>query len=247
MRLAVFIPCMTDVYYPETGMNLVRLLRRLGHDPVYPLTQTCCGQPAFNSGYMREATRAAHHFLDVFARLKSDYIIAPAGSCTSMVKHHYGALPLGAADRERWESLRGRLFEFSEFLVDVLGVTGLGGRLAVRASLHHGCHLLRELGVERQPLRLLEAVQDLELVELKRAKECCGFGGTFAVKFPELSAAMARDKLEEAVAADVERLVVSDSSCQMQLQGVAGKLGLPVRVEHIVDILAEALSLGEGA
>lgn len=246
MKVSVFVPCVTEVFYPWTALNMIKLLERLGIRCDYPQRQTCCGQPAFNSGYRHEALLAAEHFLTVFSDAGSDYIVAPAGSCVSMVKNHYGVLNLSPSLRQEWERLRGRIYEFSDFVLNACTLTLPPTSLRLRAVLHRGCHLLRELGISDEPLTLLRTIDELELLATARDSQCCGFGGTFAVKFPELSVSMARDKLHEAVACGAQAMIVTDSSCQLQLEGVTQRLGLDLRIYHYLDVLAQAAGLLEG-
>jgi L-lactate dehydrogenase complex protein LldE len=220
-------------------MSMVRVLERLGHRVHYDPAQTCCGQPAFNSGYREDTARAARHFLDVFDRVPGEYIVAPSGSCTTMVSVFYRDLP--DLDREylaRAERVRARLREFSVFLVDELGVSDVGAEFHARVTVHDSCHALRELGISGQPRQLLSHVKGLEVVEMNDADVCCGFGGTFAVKFPELSASMAESKVDNIAAAGVDYVTGVDSSCLMNIEGMLRRKGSPVRALHLADILA---------
>src|SRR3712207_2559697 len=198
VRVALFIPCYVDLINPEVGVSVVRILRRLGVEVVYPEGQTCCGQPAFNSGYFDEARAIGRHFLDVFERERFDYIVCPSGSCTTMVSHYYPfvfedrALP---DERERAEALGHRVREFSDFVVNVLGVKDLGAGYAGRAVFHTGCHQRRELGILNEPRDLLRCVSGLELLEWENEELCCGFGAMFSVKMPDVSTAMADEKI----------------------------------------------------
>lgn len=185
-EVALFVTCVVDTLFPEVGMSMVQVLERAGCRVRFPADQTCCGQPAFNSGYRDEARQVARQFLQVFR--DAEYIVSPSGSCTSMVSHHYAQLfehePDTLAEAHRLEA---RTFEFSKFLTDVLKVEDVGARLPVVATYHDSCHALRELKIKTSPRRLLANVDGLELREMDAAEECCGFGGTFSVKFPEVS------------------------------------------------------------
>lgn len=219
-------------------MNMLRVLERLGLDVAYNPAQTCCGQPAFNTGYHHESRVLAQKFLDIFDRDGSEYIVAPSGSCTTMVAEFYGKqLILPDAYMKKAERVRGRIHEFTSFLVDVLGVTDVGASFAGSVTVHDSCHALRELHIKRQPRALLSAVSGLELVEMDAAEVCCGFGGTFAVKFDEVSAAMAEEKVESIERSGAQFVTGVDSSCLMQIDGMLRRKGSSVRAVHIADIL----------
>ena len=216
---------------------MAEVLERAGYAVEFPEAQTCCGQPAFNSGYRDEARVVARHFLKVFR--DAEYIVVPSGSCTSMVAHHYAELfqkepeLLAAA-----QALEPKVFEFSKFLLEVAGVEDVGARFEDVVTYHDSCHALRELGVKAGPRRLLARVRGLELREMDKAEECCGFGGTFSVKFPEISGGMASTKLDSIVRTGARTVVSIDSSCLMQLQGALSRAGLPIRTLHLAEVLA---------
>jgi len=236
-RVSLFITCLSNQFFPEVGECVVRILRGLGVQVIFNPAQTCCGQPAFNTGYREEAREVAARMLELFD--DADYVVAPSGSCTSMVRVFYPELFAGDAERlAKVRRLQQRFFEFSEFLVKVLKVEELGASFRHRVVYHDSCHLLRELGVESEPRRLLGAVRGLELVELDDYRLCCGFGGTFSIKFPEVSVAMGQDKVRAAVAAGAEVLVANDSGCLMHLAGVIHRQGLPLRTLHLAEVLA---------
>ncbi len=238
MKVSLFIPCLTDQLYPGSGMNMLRVLERLGLEVRYDAAQTCCGQPAFNTGYHHEASVLAKKFLDIFDRDGSDYIVAPSGSCTTMVAKFYGtALTLPAEYAAMADRVRGRIHEFTSFLVDVLGVTDVGARFDGTVTLHDSCHALRELHIKQQPRQLLAAVAGLELVEMEAAEVCCGFGGTFAVKFADVSSAMAEEKTDSILRTGAGVVTGVDSSCLMQIDGMLRRRGSTVRTMHIADIL----------
>ncbi len=239
-RVALFITCLGDQFFPQVGECAVEILRRLGVDVAFDPAQTCCGQPAFNTGYRNEACEVAARNLELFGDV--DYVVAPSGSCTTMVRSFYPELFAGDAARlAQVERLRGRFYEFSEFLVNVLNVEDVGARFPHRVAYHDSCHLLRELGIESEPRKLLRAVHDLELVEMSDYRLCCGFGGTFSVKFPEVSVAMGEDKARAAVESGAEYLVANDSGCLMHLAGVIHRERLPLKTLHLAEVLA-----GEG-
>ena len=213
------------------------VLERLGYQVDFPEDQTCCGQPAFNSGYRSEARAVARHFLKVFE--SSDAIVVPSGSCTSMVVHHFAEL--FSKDPEtlaKVHALEKRVWEFATFLTEVEGVEDVGARLNEVVTFHDGCHGLRELGIRNAPRRLLARVRGLELREMQPAEECCGFGGTFAVKFAELSGAMARTKIEAIERTGAQTVVSLDPSCLMQIQGALSRAGLKIRTLHLAEVLA---------
>jgi len=240
LRVALFVPCYVDQINPEVGVSVVRVLRKLGVDVVYPEGQTCCGQPAFNSGFFEEARAIGRRFLDVFERERFDYVVCPSGSCTTMVSHYYPfvfenqALP---DDRERAEALGHRVREFSDFVVNVLSVKDLGASRAGRAVFHTGCHQRRELGVLNEPRDLLRNVSGLELLEWENEELCCGFGGMFSVKMPDVSTAMADEKIAALEKSGADTLVSCDSSCLMHLGGRLRRTGHDTRVLHLAQIL----------
>lgn len=240
MRVELFITCLADQFYPEVGQAVVRVLERLGVQVSFNAAQTCCGQPAFNTGYRDEARQVAARTLDLFAGgADRDYIVCPSGSCTAMMRIFYKELfEHDAARRSQAQALAGRVFEFSEFLVKVLKVDDVGASFAHRLAYHDSCHLLRELGVAEEPRRLLQAVRGAELVELNDNRVCCGFGGTFAVKFPEVSVAMGDDKIKAAAAAGAEYLVANDSGCLMHLAGLVHRQGAALKTMHLAEVLA---------
>lgn len=235
--MALFVTCLVDQFYPQVGESVVRVLRRLGADVSFNPAQTCCGQPAFNTGFREEARQVAARVLDLFD--DADYVVAPSGSCTSMIRVFYPELFAGDTKRlAKYEKLRTRFFEFSEFLVKVMKAEDVGARFPHRVAYHDACHLLRELGIESEPRALLGAVRDIELLELKDYQTCCGFGGTFSVKFPEVSVAMGDDKVKAAIAAGAEYLVANDSGCLMHLAGLIHRKGLPLKTMHLAEVLA---------
>ena len=241
MRVSLFVTCVVDQLYPQVGLAAADVLTRLGVEVVFNPEQTCCGQPAFNSGFRKEARDVAAHMLDVFeAELKSaDYIVAPSGSCTTMVKKFYTELFEGDAENlARASAIGGRLFEFSQFLVEVLGVRGVEASFDGKVTYHDSCHLLRELGVSSQPRDLIKSVSGVEFVEMDRADACCGFGGTFSVKYPEISTAIAEEKIAGIERSGAGVVVACDSSCLMQIAGLLARRGSPVRCMHIAELLA---------
>lgn len=233
MRVALFITCLADQFYAEAGVAAVKLLRALGVEVDFPEGQTCCGQPAFNAGYWHEARPLAQRTIEVFR--EAEYVVLPSGSCASMVKNHYPELLPGS--QEALE-LGERTYELSQFLVRVLGVEQLGEGLKGRkVAYHHGCHALRELGVKEEPLLLLRNA-GAELLPWEAGEECCGFGGLFSVKLPEVSLAMADRKLDTLPQAEV--LTSTDAGCLLHLSGRLGQRGKALRVAPLATLLWEA-------
>lgn len=236
-RVSLFVTCMVDQLFPKIGLAMVSVLERLGLQVDFPEAQTCCGQPAFNSGYRAEACAVARYFLDVFET--SEAVVVPSGSCTAMITHHFAELfARDSPERARVDALASRVHEFSSFLTEVAGVEDLGARLEDVATFHDGCHALRELQIQSGPRRLLAHVRGLELREMQPAGECCGFGGTFSVKFAELSGAMARTKIDAITRLGVKTVISLDPSCLMQIQGALSRAGLPIRTLHLAEVLA---------
>jgi L-lactate dehydrogenase complex protein LldE len=236
-RVSLFVTCMVDQLFPKVGMAMAGVLERLGYTVDFPEDQTCCGQPAFNSGYRAEARTVARHFLKVFENCEA--IVVPSGSCTSMVSHHFAELfQKEPVTLEKVHSLEKRIFEFSTFLTSVAQVDDVGARFEEVVTFHDGCHALRELGIKSAPRQLLSKVRGLELREMLPAEECCGFGGTFSVKFADLSGAMARTKIDAIVRTGAKTVVSLDPSCLMQIQGAISRAGMDIRTMHLAEVLA---------
>ena len=236
-RVTLFVTCLVDQLFPKIGLGMADVLERLGCDLDFPEAQTCCGQPAFNSGHWDEARDVARYFLDVFR--DSEYVVCPSGSCASMVAHHFEELFAGEPDRlEQTLALKPRVWEFSQFLLDVAKVEDVGARLDRVVTFHDSCHGLRELRIKDGPRRLLSHVRGLELREMETAEECCGFGGTFSVKFPEISGGMARTKIDSILQTGADAVVGLDSSCLLQIEGALRRAGSGVRAMHLAEVLA---------
>lgn len=237
-KVTLFIQCLVDTVFPETGAAMVTVLERLGLKLDCPPNQTCCGQPAFNAGHQRQARAAAVKFLDIFE--DAEIIVCPSGSCVNMVRDHY--LELFADDPKmlvRAQAVSRKIYEFTEFLVDVLGVESVGARFPHKVTYHASCHLNRFLGVDRQPRTLLAHIDDMTLVEMKDADTCCGFGGTFAVKYSEISGAVLEEKVKNIVDSGVEVVTGCDMGCLMNIQGMLSRKNIPIEVKHIAQLLAE--------
>ncbi|MFL1375806.1 MULTISPECIES: (Fe-S)-binding protein [unclassified Nocardiopsis] len=245
MRIALFITCVNDTLFPDTGRAVVRLLERLGHEVVFPRDQTCCGQMHYNTGYRRPASRLAVRFVRTFE--DADAVVVPSGSCAAMIRDNYPRLgDSGSRLSRKVAALTPRVYDLTEFLVDVLGVTDVGAYYPHRVVYHPTCHGLRMLGLGDRPYELLRAVRGLELVELPGATECCGFGGTFAVKNGDVSSAMGADKARHAVETGAEVLCAVDNSCLMHIGGVLSRQRAGMRVAHIAEILASTEKDFEG-
>jgi L-lactate dehydrogenase complex protein LldE len=245
MRVALFITCYNDAFFPEVGRATVRLLRRLGHDVEFPAEQTCCGQMHFNTGYQDATIPLVERFTDAFAGY--DAVVTPSGSCAAMVRAHHPLVGELAARADpastlpaRVADVAPRVYELTEFLIDVAGVTDVGASFPHAVALHQTCHSMRLLGVGDRPRRLLEAVDGLRLVELRHPEACCGFGGTFAVKNADTSVAMGTDKVDDVLASGAEVLAAGDTSCLLHLGGLLSRRRSPVRVMHLAEILAGA-------
>ena len=236
MKISLFIPCFVDQLFPHVGIAMVEVLERLGQSVDYPADQTCCGQPAFNCGYNLEAKSMATRFLDIFA--DAEVIGVPSGSCAAMVKVFYRDFFEGTLLGDRAAALGERVYEFSELLVDKLDIVDVGAALSGQATFHDGCHGLRELGIKTAPRKLLEHVEGLTLTEMDEAESCCGFGGTFSVKFPEISTAMSEVKMLSIDKTDAEYVISNDPSCLMQLQGFLKRQGRTQRCLHLAEVLA---------
>jgi L-lactate dehydrogenase complex protein LldE len=236
-RVSLFVTCIVDQLFPKVGMAMADVLERAGCEVDFREAQTCCGQPAFNSGYRAEARAVARHFLTVFR--DAEFVVVPSGSCTSMITHHFAELfPKEPGMLEAAHALEPKVWEFSKFLLEVAKVEDVGARYEGVVTYHDSCHALRELGVKNGPRRLLANVRGLELREMDKAEECCGFGGTFSVKFADVSGGMARTKIDSIVRTGADTVVSIDSSCLMQIQGVMSRAGLPLRTLHLAEILA---------
>src|SRR5215212_408979 len=241
MRVSLFITCVVDQFYPQVGEAVVQLFTNLGVEVRFNAEQTCCGQPAYNTGYRREARAVAVQMLRLFERelQTCDYLIAPSGSCTAMVKNSYRELFSGEPElQQRAQRVGERFYELSQFLVDVLGVEEVGASFNGRVTYHDSCHLLRELGVSSAPRKLIRAVRGVEFVEMHAPDACCGFGGTFSVKYPEISTAMVAEKAINIARSQADMVVACDASCLMQTAGFLSREGSNVRCLHLAELLA---------
>lgn len=238
LRVTLFIQCLVDAVLPHVAEAMVFILQQLGISLDCPADQTCCGQPAFNAGYRREARLAAQHFLDIFDN--AEIIVSPSGSCVHMVRHHYPDLFRDdPVRRRRAEAIASRTYEFTQFLVDVLHVEDLGARFDGRVTYHDPCHLLRGLGVREQPRRLLRHVAGTEFVEMKNADYCCGFGGAFSMKYPDISGSLVKDKVDHILDSGARVVVTCDAGCLLNIAGAIHRRRIPVKAMHMAEFLAQ--------
>ncbi|MFI5805111.1 (Fe-S)-binding protein [Streptomyces sp. NPDC051561] len=243
MRVALFVTCVNDAVFPATGIAVVKLLERLGVTVDFPRSQTCCGQPQYNTGYRRDTEPLVRRTAEAFEGY--DCVVTPSGSCAAMIRDNYPRIGRLQSKEGRGSdltraagSLVPRTYELTEFLLDVLKVTDVGAYFPHTVTYHPSCHGLRMLGLGERPRKLLEAVKGLELKELPGAEECCGFGGTFALKNSDVSAAMGEDKVRNAVSTGADFLCGADNSCLMHLGGMLRRQGAPLRALHLAEILA---------
>ncbi len=236
MNIQLFIPCFVDQLYPQTAFNMVKVLEKLGCNVTYNANQTCCGQPAYNAGFQEECKEVAGKFMKDFAG--TDYIVAPSASCAGFVRNYYSKIFDNSSVHNEVKDMHKRMYEFSEFLTDVLKVTDLGAKLQGKATYHDSCAALRECKIKEGPRNLLSKVHGLELVEMNDVETCCGFGGTFAVKFEPISIAMADQKVNNALSTGAEYMISTDLSCLMHLEGYIKEKGHHLKTMHIADVLA---------
>ena len=236
MNVQIFIPCFVDQLYPETAFNMIKVLEKTGCTVTYNTNQTCCGQPAFNAGFWDEARSVCMKFVNDFK--ESDMIVTPSASCAGFVRNYYSKLLDNSSVHNEMKDLSKRIYEFSEFMVNVLQIENVGAELKGKATYHASCASLRECNITQEPKKLLSRVKGLELTELKDAETCCGFGGTFAVKFEPISIAMAEQKVENALATGADYLISTDLSCLMHLDGYIKNKGYNLQTMHIADVLA---------
>lgn len=235
MKISLFIPCLVDQFAPQVGVATVNILKKLGCSIDYPFEQTCCGQPAFNNGYRNDAKILAQRFINIFAN--SEYIVAPSGSCVSMVKVFYDKLDLSKEARNKLEQIKINIFELSEFIVNVLKLTEVGASFKGRVTYHESCHLLRELHISNEPRELIKNVHGVEFIEMKESNRCCGFGGTFSFKFPELSTNITEEKVLNIINSGAEYVVANDTSCLMNIDAVLKQKKSKIRTLHIAQLL----------
>lgn len=236
MNIELFIPCFIDQLFPETAFNTIKVLEKAGCEVTYNPAQTCCGQPAFNAGFWDDAKQVGSKFLNDFSA--DTVIVSPSASCTGMVKNYYNDLFTNTASHNKCRNIQSNIFELSDFLVNIVKADDFGAKLEGRAVYHDSCAALRECKIKKEPRQLLAKVEGLELVDLKDNETCCGFGGTFAVKFEAISSAMAQQKVDYALEAGAAYIISTDASCLLHLQGYIDKNNLPLKTMHIADVLA---------
>lgn len=236
-KSTLFIQCLVDGIYPQVGHAMVRLFERLGIEFEIPLSQTCCGQPAFNSGYRKEAATAAKRFIEIFE--SAQVIVCPSGSCVDMVRHQYPVLFKDNPPwRERAENISKKIFEFSEFLVDELAVEDVGATFQGKVTYHDSCHLFRHLHIAEQPRKLIANIKGVELIEMENSEKCCGFGGACSVKYPDISSAILAEKVNNIIATGADAVVGCDISCLMNIQGMLNRRNAQIQIKHIAELLA---------
>lgn len=236
MNVQLFIPCFVDQLFPDTAFNMVKVLEKAGCTVTYNTRQTCCGQAAFNAGYWEESKSVCQKFIRDFNG--TDPIVAPSASCVGFVKNYYGRLFDNSSVHHEVQDIRTRIHEFSSFLVHVMGVTDFGASLSGKATYHDSCAALRECQIKEEPRKLLAKVRGLELREMTDVETCCGFGGTFAVKYENISIAMGEQKVENAMATGADYIVSTDLSCLMHQQGYINQKGYSIKTLHLADVLA---------
>jgi L-lactate dehydrogenase complex protein LldE len=236
MKVQLFIPCFIDQLYPQVAFNTVKILEKAGCTVAYNTQQTCCGQPAFNAGFWGESKDVCTKFVQDFDG--ADYIVSPSASCAGFVRNNYGKLFENNAFQSPAKKVSSQIFELSEFLVKIIGITDLGASFNGKATFHDSCAGLRECNIKAEPRALLNKVEGLEIVEMNDNETCCGFGGSFAVKYDTISVAMADQKIDNAIATDAEYIISTDMSCLMHLDGRINHNGQQIKVIHLADILA---------
>ena len=227
-----------DQFFPNIGVSAVKVLRRAGCEVVFDDRQTCCGQPAYNTGYRKTARKFAERFIEIFEESDADVIVSPSGSCVSMVKHFHELFPHDKSWRGRAQTIAARTHEFSSFLINVLKIENVGASFSGCVTWHDACHGLRELGLSREPRTLLKNVENLDFVEMPDSEGCCGFGGTFSIKYPEISVGILDNKLEGIERSGAGMVASCDASCLMQINGRLSRLGSKIKTIHIAEILA---------
>ena len=237
MKIQLFIPCFMDQLYPEVGMNTVKILEKVGCEVLYNDKQTCCGQPAFNAGFMKESKSVCTKFLKDFSG--DEIIVAPSGSCVGFIRSNVESLFENGLFKEEAQRIKNNIYELSEFLLDVKKVDDLGAKFDGKATYHDACGALRECGIKDGPRKLLSKVKGLELIESDECETCCGFGGTLAIKYEPISIGMAHTKIQSALDAKAECIISTDVSCLMHLEGYIQKQNINLKTMHLADVLAK--------
>ena len=238
MKVSLFVSCLVDQFFPQVGLSTVKILKRLGLEVDFDPRQTCCGQPAFNTGYTEEAAQVGRHFLQVYR--DTETVVVPSGSCCTMIKVFLPELfERDSPDRQLAEEIAGRTYELSDFLVSVLKVDKTGASFPEIVTYHDSCHLLRELDIHDQPRALIRGVEGVDFREMENCTRCCGFGGTFSVKFSDVSAAIGDDKVQWIRDSGARYVIANDISCLMHINGLLQREGLPIRTLHLAELLAQ--------
>lgn len=236
MKVALFITCLADAFYPKVGMSVVNVLQKLGVEVEFPKEQTCCGQPAYNSGFHKDAMKAAKQVILAFEN--SETVVTPSGSCAAMIHHYYPVLfESDPVWRDKAQNLADKTHEFSDFLVNVLKVEDLNAKLESTATYHHSCHMIRGLEIEEEPIALLSQVEGLTVKELPYCKDCCGFGGTFAAKMSDISERMVDEKIKNITSTGASVLIGSDLGCLMNIGGRMRRTGKEIEIMHVAEVL----------
>ncbi len=240
-NVALFVTCLSDTLFPSVGQATVELLEHLGCEVTFPFEQTCCGQPAYNSGYHEETKKVAKHMIETFEQADAEYIVGPSGSCVMMMRDYPHLFQDDPVWGPRAEAHAAKTFELTQFIVDVLEVTDVGAKFPAKATYHASCHMTRLLGIEAAPGKLLGNVDGLTMVPLANVHNCCGFGGTFSVKMPDVSVQMVDEKVDSILQSGAEVLIGADASCLMNIGGRLHKQGHPIKVMHIAEVLNEGV------
>lgn len=240
MKVSLFITCLSDVFFPQVGKSVVDIMEHCGVEIDFPEGQTCCGQPAYNSGYQKEAKEAAKQMIKAFEH--SEYIVGPSGSCASMVCHYYKEMFKDDPEwHEKAEKMADKTYELTDFLINILGVSNLGSELCESATYLQSCHMSRGLGIKEEPLKLLSQVKGLDLKELPYCQDCCGFGGTFAVKMSPISEMMVDEKIKHIESTGANLLIGADMGCLMNIGGRLRRIGKEIQVMHVAEVLAKEI------
>jgi L-lactate dehydrogenase complex protein LldE len=237
MLVDIFIPCFVDQLHPQTAVNMVKILEKMGCAVNYNPEQTCCGQPAFNAGYWDDCKEVGEKLIREFS--EDRYIVSPSASCVGMIKNYYPEMFFNSVLHNEYKQIQKNIYEFTDFMVNVLKVTDVGAQMNGKATYHDSCSALRECNIKREPRMMLEKVKGLELIEMKDTEVCCGFGGSFSIKNEAIAVGMAEEKVNNALAVNAEYILSTDLSCLMHLQGYIDKNNKPIKAMHIIDVLAE--------
>ncbi len=241
MKVALFIPCLSEHLYPESAISMVKVLEHIGAEIEYVNDQTCCGQPAFNSGYRKQVVPVAERFIKLFQG--KEYVVSPSGSCVTMVRKFYHELDINPQLHSARDELSSKIFEFTEFLIKVVNMDKVDGTFSHKVTYHDSCHALRELGIKEQPRKLLKSIKGIDFVEMEKSDTCCGFGGTFSYKYADMSISMVARKCKYIDESGADYVTSTDSSCLMNIDGYLRKHNMKARAIHIADILAQSMNL----